>query len=122
MKNGAEITEAEFRNLAQEVFKRIDRGFGGIDPDVAECEWSQGALVIQFAGGSRTVLSMQPAVRQIWIAMGAKGRAYHFNWNLDARVWVDPDHAAKAAGGGAELFDIFREHMRELTGLDFDLK
>lgn len=107
--------EAEFRDKTRRLFERIDRAFSDIDPDLAECEWSHGALVVQFAKGSRAVLSTQIAVRQVWLALSAKGSAFHFQWDPRRELWVDQAH------GGVELIQVLEDHVRELTGQPFSI-
>ncbi len=56
--------------------------------DVAEAEYAQGTLAI-LAGGKKIILSLQPPVQQIWLAVAAQGVAVHFSWNIDKQQWFD---------------------------------
>ena len=81
------LSEPEFRQSVQATFDRIEKAFESVDPDIAECEQSLGSLTITFSDDTRCILSVQPSVRQLWLAMAAKGTAIHFNY--DSGRWVD---------------------------------
>ncbi len=89
MSNDSDMTEAEFRGLAKQMYERIDRAFEDIDPDVAECEIAQGALTIILPDGAKWILSQQPPVCQLWLAVASLGRAYHFNYRPESAAWHD---------------------------------
>jgi iron donor protein CyaY len=103
------IAEGEFRKRIQTTFDRIERAFEGIDPDVAECEQSLGSLTITLADRARCILSTQPSVRQLWLALAARGTAYHFNLTEDR--WIDDK------GQGIELIAFLEKVLGEATGL-----
>lgn len=108
------MSEADFRKLMQTTLDRIEKAFANVDPDVAECEQSLGSMTITFADRSRCILSAQPSVRQLWLALAARGTAYHFNWN--GTQWVDDK------GKGIELLSFLEGYFRELTGQDYSLR
>jgi CyaY protein len=83
------MNEKEYREMADHFFKNVSKAFDAIDPDLAECEYSQGALTILFQDRSKLILSMQPSVRQIWAAAAAKGIAHHFNFDEIKKIWLD---------------------------------
>jgi CyaY protein len=112
---GAPLGESEFRKLVQETFDAVERAFRDTDPDVAECEQSHGALTISFADRSRCILSTQPSVRQIWLALAARGTAYHFSYDPARSAWIDDK------GRGIELRGLLRQTLKEATGADFAL-
>lgn len=97
-------------------FGTIDRVFENIDPDIAECEQSQGALTIQFADRSRCILSAQPSVRQLWVALASRGTAYHFDFDTTTQTWLDDK------GRGIELIQFLEGFVKEQTGLSIQLK
>jgi iron donor protein CyaY len=103
-------TESEYRARVQLIFESIEKVFEKIDPDLAECEQSQGAMTLSFADASRCILSAQPSVRQIWLALAARGTAYHFNFNETSRTWNDDK------GRGIELLQCLEGVLREQTG------
>ena len=93
------MDEKKYRSLVSETFARIEKNFEKIDPDVAECENVAGALSITLLGRSKLVVSPQPSVRQIWLAVASQAKAYHFNYDESSKKWLDD------RGGGLELLD-----------------
>lgn len=101
------MNEVEYRARMQETLDRIERAFENVDPDVAECEQALGSMTITFADKTRCILSAQPSVRQLWLALAARGTAYHFNW--DGSRWIDDK------GKGVELLSFLQDFIREMT-------
>jgi CyaY protein len=95
---------------------RIERAFEDIDPDQAECEQSLGSLTIRMGDGTKLILSGQPSVRQLWLAVAAKGLAFHFNYEQGPRAWLDDK------GKGIELLDYLKKHFRESAGVELEFK
>lgn len=83
------MEEKEYRLKVKESFERILAAFDDIDPDVVEAELNQGALTLTSKSTSKTILSAQPSVRQIWLAAAAQGIAVHFNWDVAREQWID---------------------------------
>lgn len=106
------MEEAEYRKKIQQTLDQIERAFEEVDPDLAECEQSHGAMTIQLADGSRCILSAQPSVRQLWLAVAAKGIAFHFNYDEKRGQWRDDK------GRDIEVLSYLRLYLREATGLD----
>ena len=105
------MSESEFRALARRIYDRIEASFEEIDPDQVECEVAQGALTLTLAGGARWVLSQQPPVRQLWLAVASRGRAYHFDYDPGGEAWRDDK------GEGLELLSLLQGLLSEETGL-----
>lgn len=105
--------EADYRKKVQDTLDRIERAFEAVDPDVSECELSHGALTISFADRTRCILSTQPSVRQVWLAMASQGTAYHFDFDQAQGRWLDDK------GKGIELFSFLEKFLAEKTGLNF---
>lgn len=105
------MEEKQYRALIAEVFKKIEQTFEPVDPDLAEAELSQGTLRVNFGGKSTCILSPQPSVRQIWLAVAAKGIAYHFNYDEPSREWIDDK------GQGIKLFQFLSNYAQEAAGL-----
>ncbi len=103
--------EKAYRQKVAEVFREIEKAFDQVDPDVAEAELSQGALTI-FTGKSRTILSPQPSVRQIWLAAAHLGFAVHFNFDTKSGRWMDDK------GQGYELFSYVQDCIRKACGYE----
>lgn len=102
-------SEMEYRSRIQGVFDRIENAFENIDPDIAECEQSMGAMTLTLADRSRVILSAQPSVRQLWLALAAKGTAYHFNYDPHSEAWMDDK------GKGVELIQFLESYLTEAT-------
>jgi CyaY protein len=107
------MTEADFRKTMQVTLDRIEKAFSEVDPDIAECEQALGSMTITFADRSRCIVSAQPSVRQLWLALAARGTAYHFNW--DGTRWLDDK------GKGIELMSFLEGYFQDLTGKGFEL-
>ncbi len=106
------MNESEFRQLAKEIYNRIEDAFEEVDPDQVECEVAQGALTLTLADGSRWVLSQQPPVLQLWLAVASRGRAFHFDFDASARVRMDDK------GEGLELLTNLARMLGEDAGLE----
>ncbi len=107
--------EAEYRKRIQTVLSRIEKAFTDVDPDVAECEQSLGSLTITLADGSRCILSSQPSVQQLWLALAARGTAYHFNFDSTRQAWMDDK------GQNIEVLSFLTSYLQETTGLRIEL-
>ena len=109
------MQEAEFRSKIQSTFDSIERAFENVDPDLAECTQSQGSLTIQFADQSKCILSVQPSVRQLWVAIASKGRALHMHYDSIQNDWVD------AKGEGHYLKDLMKDLVKQVGGVSIEL-
>lgn len=107
------MNEGDYRKQIQNVFDAIIRvvDAADVDPDVLECEQSQGSFTLRFASGSRCILSAQPSVRQLWMAVAAKGVAFHFDFNSATGLWADDK------GLGIEPLAFLESYIAEATGL-----
>lgn len=106
------INEAEYRQLIQQIYDQIEKAFSDVDPDLSECEQSLGAMTIKFSDDSRCILSAQPSVRQLWVAVASLGRAYHFNYDRQKNCWLDDK------GQGIELISFLQSYLKEKIGMD----
>ncbi len=109
------MSESDLRRLAKEVYDRIGAAFEEVDPDEAECEESQGSLTIELPDGARWILSLQPPVRQLWLAVASLGRAYHFDYDPSQGVWLDD------RGEGIELLGHLKGLLQDVVGISVDL-
>jgi CyaY protein len=107
--------EIEYRAKIQKVYQLLEKVFETIDPDLAECEHSLGSLSITFGDQSRCILSAQPSVRQLWLAIAARGTAYHFNYDSEKNAWIDDKNR------GIELLAFLSRFFEEMIGRSFDL-
>lgn len=109
------LTEADFRKHMQTTLERIEKALADVDPDLAECEQALGSMNITFADKSRCILSAQPSVRQLWLALASRGTAYHFDWDLATGHWVDDK------GHGVELLNFLKGFLKEMIGKELAL-
>lgn len=107
--------ESEYRKRIQTVLDRIEKAFEEVDPDIAECDQSLGSLTITLADGSRCILSSQPSVQQLWLAVASRGVAYHFKFDPDRGAWLDDK------GQDIEVLSFLKKYLEETTGLRIDL-
>ena len=107
----SQMTESEFRQLAQVTYQKILSAFDQIDPDEAECEEALGTVTILLPGGAKWILSTQPPVRQLWLAVASIGRAFHFNYDPDQQVWHDDK------GEGIELLSYLQQLLADQAGV-----
>lgn len=105
------MSETDFRALARAIYDRIEKQFDNIDPDKVECDISQGALTLTLANGARWVLSQQPPVRQLWLAVASLGKAYHFDYKPDQKSWLDNK------GEGLELLSHLSSLLNQEAGV-----
>lgn len=105
--------EAHYRSVMKATIDRIERVFESVDPDVVECTVQFGALTLQFIDKQKCIVSSQPSVRQLWLAVAAKGLAFHFDYDHVAQVWRDDKT------GDIELFSYLKIFLKEKTGKDF---
>ncbi|MFZ9595617.1 MAG: iron donor protein CyaY [Bdellovibrionia bacterium] len=104
--------ELEFRKKIDELFHRVEKAFDTVDPDVAECEQGLGTLTITLSDQSRCILSTQPSVKQLWLALASQGIAYHFNFDAQAQAWMDDK------GRGIELLSFLSRFFKQEVGLE----
>jgi CyaY protein len=110
------MSESQFRALAQQAYARIGRAFEQVDPDLAEAEEALGSLTITLPRGVKWILSMQPPVRQLWLAVASLGRAYHFNFDAVSGTWRDDK------GEGIELMAYLEQLLRDVAGVEVSLR
>ena len=104
--------EVEFRKKVQGVLDKIEKAFSDVDPDVAECEQILGAMTITLGDRSKCIVSTQPSIQQIWLALAAKGVAFHFNFDESQGKWLDDK------GRGIELIQCIKDYLKEEAGLE----
>jgi CyaY protein len=107
------MDERTYRHLVDETLHHIDAAFEEVDPDLAECSISQGALTILFPGGLRAIVSPQPPVRQMWLAF--RDRAYHFDWDPEGKRWMDD------RGEGLDLYAVVASITKDHSGLTVEI-
>jgi iron donor protein CyaY len=108
-------SEAEYRKRIQDLFNRIEQAFEDVDPDQADCEHILGAVTITLADRSKCILSAQPSVRQLWLALASQGTAYHFNYDEKTEMWKDDK------GRDVELMSFLKSYFKKAIGIELEL-
>jgi iron donor protein CyaY len=104
--------EADYRKRVQETFDEVAAEFEDVDPDLAECELAFGVLTISFPDRTKIILSAQPSVRQLWIALASRGTAYHFSYDSQLQQWRDDK------GRDIEVKSLLQKVLHETAGLN----
>ncbi len=113
-RGASDWTEADYRKVIAATLDRVAKSFEEVDPDQAECELRFGILTIVFPNRTKIILSAQPAVRQLWLALAAKGTAYHFGWDEQLAQWRDDK------GRDIEVISMLRSVLAE-SGIQVQL-
>jgi len=108
------FSEKDFRKKLSEAYARVVKAFDAVDPDVAEVETSLGSCAILTPKG-KIILSPQPPVRQLWLAVASQGIAAHFNWNEEKQGWFEDKDSTR------EFWAFLTEVLKKATGLDVRL-
>ncbi len=103
--------EADYRKRVQETFDDVAAQFENVDPDVAECEQAFGVVTITFPDRTKIILSAQPSVRQLWVALASRGTAYHFSFDPALQQWRDDK------GRDIEVKSLLKTVLEETAGL-----
>jgi len=109
------MEESEYRQKIEAALNRIEKALRDVDPDLAECENTMGSLTILFSDRTRCILSAQPSLQQLWLALAAEGTAYHFNFDPGSANWRDDK------GGKVELISFLETYLSRKTGLALKL-
>ncbi len=111
------LSEPDFRRIMASTLDVIEKAFlrADVDPDLAECVQALGSMTITFSDQSRCILSGQPSVRQLWLALASKGIAHHFNWEPAEQCWKDDKNK------GIELLSFLEKVFQE-AGVQVELK
>jgi iron donor protein CyaY len=108
-------SESEYRKAVSVVFENILKQYDAVDPDLLEADIGQGTLTI-VTKGVKTILSLQPPVKQIWLAAASQGRAIHFSWNESQKKWLDDKSQ------GFELYSFLTDIIEKASGVRVELK
>lgn len=106
------MDEGSYRARVDETLRRIDATFEEVDPDLAECDFAQGALAITFKQTHKLILSPQAPLRQLWVAF--RDRAWHFSLDESGR-WLDD------RGQGVELLALISDLASREAGVALSL-
>jgi iron donor protein CyaY len=109
------MEETEYRTKIKSLFDHVSLALDPVDPDLLECENNQGSLTLKFANQSRCILSAQPSVKQLWMAVASHGVAHHFNFDSKSQEWRDDKT------GQIEPLHFLENLIKEQTGLKIGL-
>jgi CyaY protein len=98
------MTESEFNELADEVFKRIEQALDASGTDI-EYSLTGGVLELEFEDGSKIIINRHGPNREIWLA--AKSGGFHYSYK-DGQ-WL-------SRRDGSELFGKLRELVKLGSG------
>ena len=102
------MDEKTYRMLVKDVYAHVEHAFDSIDPDLVEVEPGMGTLSLVAKRG-KTILSTQPSVRQLWLAIAAQGVAVHFKYDETRRAWLDDK------GEGRELYAFLEQTLIQIV-------
>ena len=98
------MTETEFNELADAVFKRIEQTIDTSGTDI-ECNFNGPLLELEFEDGSKIIVNRHGPNQEIWLA--AKSGGYHYA--MQEGAWV-------SRRDGSELFGQLKELVRLGSG------
>jgi iron-sulfur cluster assembly protein CyaY len=98
------MTESEFNELADAVFKRIEQAVDASEADV-DYTLNGGVLELEFDDGSKIIVNRHTPNREIWLA--AKSGGFHYAWR---------DGQWTSQRDGSELFGRLGELIRAGCG------
>ncbi|MBI4809663.1 MAG: iron donor protein CyaY [Nitrosomonadales bacterium] len=102
------MNESEFKELADDVFDRIEAALDASDADI-EYDSNGTVLEMEFADGSKVVVNRHVPNREIWLA--AKSGGFHYAMQ-DGRWLSQRD--------GSELFTKLAELVQIGSGMKLD--
>lgn len=94
------MTESEFNELADAVFKRIEQA---VDASGADVEYSLigGVLELEFDDGAKIIVNRHGPNQEIWVA--AKSGGFHYAWQ-DGQ-WTSRRDGSELFGRLGELIE-----------------
>ncbi len=104
------LDEATFDKLAERALHALEVALNEVDDVEADLE--SGIVTVEFDDGVRFVINSHRAARQIWMSAGA--RAWHFDVDPSAGVWI----ATKTA---EELWACLKQQVELKLGRAIEL-
>ncbi|MDX8400077.1 MAG: iron donor protein CyaY [Gallionellaceae bacterium] len=86
------MTESEFNELADAIFRRIERTIDASGTDI-ECNLNGSLLELEFEDGSKVIVNRNSPNQEIWLAAKSGG----FHYAMQQGVWI-------SRRDGSELF------------------
>jgi CyaY protein len=101
------MDDNEFRERSDACLGKVAKWLEDFDPDEVDFTTADGVVTIEFAGGTKFILSRQSQMKQMWLAAGS--HAFHYNWDAVRSVWIDDKD-------GHDLFPRLAEAISEQLG------
>jgi CyaY protein len=98
------MTESEFNELADAIFKRIEQTIDSSGTDI-ECNLNGPVLELEFEDGSKIVINRHGPNQEIWLAAKSGG----FHYAIQDGLWV-------SKRDGSELFEKLKELVQLGSG------
>jgi len=98
------MTESEFNELADAVFKRIEQTIDASGTDI-ECNHNGPVLELEFEGGSKIIINRHGPSQEIWLAAKSGG----FHYAMHDGKWI-------SKRDGSELFAKLEELVQMGSG------
>lgn len=98
------MTESEFNELADAVFRRIEQTVDASETDI-ECNLNGPVLELEFDDGSKIIINRHGPNQEIWLAAKAGG----FHYAMQDGQWT-------SKRDGSELFSKLEELVRLGSG------
>ena len=95
------MTESEFNELADAVFKRIEQTIDSSGTDT-ECNFNGAVLELEFEDGSKIIINRHGPNQEIWLA--AKSGGFHYAMQ-DGR-WMSKRDGSELFGKLGELVQL----------------
>jgi iron donor protein CyaY len=106
------IAVEAYQKQLEATFNRIETALEKVDADVLECERSSGGLTLVIQQKIRSILSAQPSLQELWLAMASEGRAYHFRLTEEG-TWLDTKQ-------DLELLGLLKEYFQKKLNLSLE--
>ena len=98
------MTESEFNELADAVFKRIEQAIDASGTNI-ECNLNGPLMELEFDDGSQVIINRHGPTQEIWLAARSGG----FHYALQVDHWI-------SKRDGSELFGKLGELVRLGSG------
>ncbi len=107
------MDDREFSQASDDCLARVAKWLESLDADEVDYSTADGSVTLEFADGTKFILSRQSATRQMWLAAGA--RAYHYDYDLSHGEWIDDKEHRDLY---SQLSELVSEHVGHQV--DFD--
>jgi len=98
------MTESEYNELADAVFKRIEQAIDASGADI-ECNLNGPVLELEFEDDSKIIINRHGPNQEIWLAAKSGG----FHYAINDGLWI-------SRRDGSELFAKLGELVRQGSG------